>query len=638
MSSLLRLAAPAAVLLVAVSAFAQPVSFQVSRTSGGSLQASPPGGDAVTDTEIDLGLTTNEDSDDVDVDAIGPQPRVNRTVAQGPAQGPTVRGRARAKSNPELVTSLVGLNFHDQRFANGGNQFSVEPPDQGLCAGNGLVLESANDVLRVFDATGHPVSSVVDLNTFYGYPAAINRAVSPLRFGPSVTDPSCYFDVDTQRWFHVVLTLDRLTPTTQTLSGANHLDIAVSTSADPTGTWVVYRIPVQNDGTQGTPNHHCIRRVAGVDSPGPCLGDYPHIGADANGFYVTTNEFNLFAPGFRGAQVYALSKHQLAANAAVVNGVAFDTTNPSFLLDGTPGFTVWPAISPGGIYNTANGGTEFFLSSQAVFTGLDNRLRVWTLTNTSSLDTASPAPALTARVASVTPYGIPPRSMQPPGNLPLLTCVADPTCAPLVGAAFPFTNVEATLPSNDSRMQQVSYANGKLWGSLDTGIVFNGSTTVFAGIAFFVLNPDSLNVAQHGYVALENNNLTYPALAVTTSGRGAIAFTVVGQDHYPSAGYTSLDSKVGAGDIHIVSEGKGPQDGFTGYFPLVNPIRPRWGDYGAAATDGNTIWIGSESIEQTCTYAEYRLITPTSRFGTCNETRGSLGNWATRLSKLSVGP
>ena len=637
---LLQLAVPAALLLVAGPASAQSFRFQITPSAGGGVQVGGLGGDAVTDAEIDEGMATNDGDDDVDIDAIGPQPRINRTIAQGPGQGPSVRGKSHAKSNPEVVTSLVGLNFHDQRFANGGNQFSVEPPDQGLCAGNGFVLESANDVLRIFGSNGQALTNTVDLNTFYNYPPAINRRVSPLQFGPSVTDPSCYYDPDTRRWFHVVLTLDRVNPNVQSLSGANHLDIAVSTSPDPTGSWVIYRIPVQNDGTQGTPNHDCRARVNGQLVPGPCLGDYPHIGADANGFYVTTNEFNLFAPGFRGAQVYALSKHQLAANAAVVNGVLFDTTDASLLLDGRPGFTVWPAQAPGGVYNTGGGGTEFFLSSVAVFaaTGVDNRLRVWSMTNTSSLDSATPSPALSARVATVIPYAVPGSSAQKTGDVPLLSCIADPTCSRLVGAPFPFTNPPARLPSNDSRMQEVFYANGKLWGALDTGVTFADSTGVFAGIAFFVLNPDSLGVAQQGYVALTNDNLTYPALAVTPSGRGVIAFTVVGPDHYPSAGYASLDARIGAGDIHIVSEGAGPQDGFTGYFPLVNPVRPRWGDYGGAAADGNTIWIASESIEQTCTFADYLVNTAASPFGTCNGTRGSLGNWATRVTKLSVGP
>lgn len=159
-----------------------------------------------------------------------------------------------------MTFSLTGLNFHDQRFANGGNQFSVEPPDQGLCAGNGFV-ETVNDVLRIFDSSGNALTGTIDLNSFYGYPPAINRGVGPLQFGPSITDPNCYFDPDTQRWFHLVLTLDRANIFTEALAGTNHLDIAVSTSSDPTGTWVVYQVPVQNDGTQGTPDHNCKARI-----------------------------------------------------------------------------------------------------------------------------------------------------------------------------------------------------------------------------------------------------------------------------------------------------------------------------------------------------------------------------------------
>jgi hypothetical protein len=70
-----------------------------------------------------------------------------------------------------------------------------------------------------------------------------------------------------------------------------NVDIAVSDSGDPTGSWTVFRLPVQNDGTEGTPNHHCFFIHNGVPVFDPCLGDYPHIGADANGIYLTTNEF-----------------------------------------------------------------------------------------------------------------------------------------------------------------------------------------------------------------------------------------------------------------------------------------------------------------------------------------------------------
>jgi hypothetical protein len=408
---------------------------------------------------------------------------------------------------------------------------------------------------------------------------------------------------------------------------------------------VVYRVPTQNDGTQGTPDHNCQRRINGVLVHGPCLSDYPHIGADANGFYVTSNEFNLFSPGsFHEALVYAFDKHAMAANAATVSGVLFRTGDPALRLEGAPGFTVWPAVSPAGIYDTDNGGTEFLLSSHAVFsvTGTETRIRVWSVTNTQSLATGVGMPSLSVRVANVIPYGIPARSFQKPGSTPLLQCLADTTtnCFAAVGAARRFTNNPARLDSNDSRMQQVVYANGKLWGAVDTGLLING-TDQENGIAYFVINPNSLNVFAQGYVGQANNNANYPAIAVTPSGRGVIAFTLVGADHHPSAGYVSLDAKVGAGDIHVVSEGAGPQDGFTGYFPLVNPIRPRWGDYGGAVADGNTIWLASEAIAQTCSFDAYTVGTSAllpNGLGTCGGTRSALGNWSTRISKLRLGP
>ncbi|HZE80939.1 MAG TPA: hypothetical protein VE604_08545, partial [Candidatus Polarisedimenticolia bacterium] len=195
----------------------------------------------------------------------------------------------------------------------------------------------------------------------------------------------------------------------------------------------------------------------------------------------------------------------------------------------------------------------------------------------------------------------------------------------------PFINPETRPPSNDSRMQQVSYANGKLWAALDTAATVNGKNQ--AGAAFFVLHPNgtSASVITQGIIALANNNVTYPAVAVNSSGRGVIAFTVLGADHFPSAGYASLDAKVGAGDVHIAAEGAAPQDGFTGYFPEVNPIRPRWGDYGAAAVDGNTIWFSSEYISHSCDLPTYVA----TNF-TCGNTRGSLGNWATRITHVNV--
>ena len=601
---------------------------QITLSGATSMQPAPQGTDAVQDPEVDTSMT---EADLGSADSGGGM--VNRSIAVGP--GPTVSALSgkKAKSNPQLNVSFNGLNFRQQRLANNGNQFSVEPPDQGVCAGNGFVMESINDVLRVFDTTGNALVGVTDLNSFYGHPAAIVR---PSTFGPEVTDPSCFFDPDTQRWFQLVLTLDRV-GTSSRLAGPNHLDLAVSQTSSPLGGWNIYKIPAQDDGSQGTPNHNC--------AGGPCLGDYPHIGADANGIYITTNEFNFFARGFHGSQIYAISKQALAAGQPSVNVVQFDSADSSLLLDGHPGFTVWPATNPTGQSAVDLSGTEYLLSSVAVFSGSDNRLRLWALSNTQSLNSASPALTLTTGVVNVQNYAVPPKSGQKVGDFPFGQCLDDSTISTPFGAGCwrfffvsggPFNEVEVqTIDSNDSRMQQVVFANGKLWGALDTAVNFGGPNQ--AGIAYFVLKPQvtsgnvSATVAFQGITGLANNNLTYPAVGVTGSGRGVIAFTVLGADNFPSAGYASLDAKVGVGDIHVVSAGLGPDDGFTAYKAEVsNPPRTRWGDYGATAVDGSSIWIASEYIGQTCNLSTY-----VATGFTCNGTRTSLGNWYTRISKLT---
>ena len=106
-----------------------------------------------------------------------------------------------------------------------------------------------------------------------------------------------------------------------------------------------------------------------------------------------------------------------------------------------------------------------------------------------------------------------------------------------------------------------------------------------------------------------------------------MAFTLLGRDHFPSAAYASIGEH-GVGDVHVAAAGAGPQDGFSEYKAFGDPPRPRWGDYGSAASDGRNIWIASEYIAQTCTLAEFE------EDPSCGGTRVILGNWATRISQV----
>ena len=615
---------------------------------------------------------------------------IDRSFSQGTGSGPSVTGGPKAKSNPQFNMGFQGLNFYQQRYARGGNQFSLEPPDQGLCAGNGYVLEVVNDVLNVFSAStgqtvlpdntatnivgGFPrnVGHAVDLNSFYGYPPAINRATGVR--GPELTDPSCIYDSQTQRWFVVELTLGTLP--SGTLTGKNELDLAVSKTPDPTGLFNIYRIPVQDDGTDGTPDHGCPLHDDATGH-GPCLGDYPHIGADANGIYLTTNEYAFF-PNFvfMGAQIYALPKAALAAGATTVSAVQIDTRHSG--VGGHPGFTLWPAQSPNpGQFNTDNGGTEYFMSSDAADeaqcnsgavctpgTGTSTHLLVWSLTNTSSLNSSSPSLSLSSKVLTVGQYGVPPKQQQPGSGTPATAnepqgfCINNTTtllfngatgCWRLLFGAEPAHNEVISRPdSNDTRMQQVMWANGKLWGSLDTALNPDGGPQR-AGIEWFIVNPNAGKLVLQGYLGATGYDFTYPAVGVTASGRGVIAFTATGNTLHPSAGYAAIDAKAGVTSWNVVPGGTGAanDDGFTGYAAQVgNPPRTRWGDYGSASVDGNSIWIASEYIASACDYTTwggpfFAGGTGDNLLGTCAGTlggigsRAALGNWSTFVSKFT---
>ena len=158
-----------------------------------------------------------------------------------------------------------------------------------------------------------------------------------------------------------------------------------------------------------------------------------------------------------------------------------------------------------------------------------------------------------------------------------------------------------------------------------------------------------------GLIALDvvwhvpGKNIIYPAIGVTASGRGVVALTLSGPDNFPSAAYAAIDAQVGMGAVTIVADGAATEDGFTSYKQQLNPgasLRPRWGDYGSAAVDGNSIWIASEYIAQSCNYTDwggpfFAGGTGDNLLGTCGGAshgpgkRTALANWSTRISKLT---
>lgn len=520
------------------------------------------------------------------------------TLEKSPRSFSGATSTGNAAPNPATVpvlsslsgfTGFNGLSHRDSRLASGGNQFSLEPPDQGLCVGNGDVVETINDVTAVYSTTGGLLSGPTALNAFYGYQYAVNRGLTsgtPGRFGPFVTDPKCLYDAPTNRFFMTVLTLDT-DSTTGAFVGTSHVDLAVSTSGDPTGTWTIFSFSTMNgDGSE--PGHLGC----------PCFGDQPLLGADANGIYISTNEFPIVNAGFNGAQLYAISKSLLATAAIsatpVIPPVAYLDlgTNPTGDPAGSIWYSVQPATSPSAAqFDPSNNGTEYFLSALDFFGAGDNRIAAWSLTNTSSLDTT---PAVTMQVPKVLrtnqrywaplDFGV----AQQGGPRPLANSLAR-------AHGTPIASVE-DLNANDDRMNQVVYSKGRLWAGLNTATKLPDSSA----IAYFVVDASgatfSPTVAGGGYVAIDHGSVLFPSIGVNDAGRAVMAFSVTGPSMYPSTGYASVTTS-GPGAAHIAGAGVQTDDGFTGYSAYGGTGVARWGDYSAAVADSSgSIWMAGEYI------------------------------------------
>jgi hypothetical protein len=475
-----------------------------------------------------------------------------------------------------------GLSHVDSRTANNGNQFSIEPPDQGLCVGNGYVLEAVNAAVRVFDTQGNPLTGVEDISSFFGFPAAIDRTTGV--FGPSLSDPKCYFDQQTRRWFVSELMIDDGTNVGATGRSFNLL--AVSQTDHPTGTFTIFKYDVTDDGLNGTPSHDGC----------PCFGDQPLLGADRFGVYQTTNEFGA---GFNGAQIYAISKPQIVAAAASPTAslpvVVHIDASQQLVPFGGESYSIQPAVAPtsddwdrdpGG---SARNGIEYFLSALQFVDTFDNRIAVWAVTNTRSLAKSSPSLTLSFSVISSETYGQPNPAAQKAGEIPL-------------GASL--GESEEFLNTNDDRMNQVVFANGTLYGGVNSLLKVGGAEQ--QGIAWFGVEPrfDGPNlrgrVVSQGYVAVAGADVLFPSIALDDEGNGVIAFSLSGAKYFPSAAYVDMVNGHDLPFVHVAGAGKDPEDGFSGYVAFGADGVARWGDYSAAVADGNRVWFAAEYIPKAC--------------------------------------
>jgi len=500
------------------------------------------------------------------------RPKIENTGRVISPVAPTRRIEANAIDGSLAVRGFTGLTHLDQRNAGGGNQFSVEPPDQALSVANGYVLEAVNSALNVYTPGGiQRLPRPLTLNEFFGLPPSIDRATG--QFGVFVVDPVSLYDADTDRWF--VAAFANLNDLEGSPLAKSRLYLAVSETSDPTG---VFKIFTLNSTFTGDP-----------DGAGSRFPDFPHMGADRYGLFISVNEFSLKGRGFIGTAIFAFSKQRL------VSGTGSGGSHPGVTRISLPfqtgfEFTVFPATTPPGSDPfLGNNGTEFFVSSRFVRSTAQG-LSVWALTNTKSLETDSPSLRLKRdRVATQT-YNFPSQSVrQKEGFRPLGELLQPKGDLP-------------TISPGDFRVLSVVYSAGQLWATLGTEVTDqNGDQQM--GAAYFAFSPKIANgnlnasIITQGIVSDTGASLLRPAVALNAQLQGGMVFTLVGPNDYPSSAFVPIDG-TSVGAIRMSRRGVLPEDGFTGYPAIVggNGVA-RWGDYSAAAVDTDgSIWMATEYI------------------------------------------
>ena len=587
-------------------------------------------------------------------------------------------------SSPEGAFGVHGLNAVDSatQSTNVLGQ-DIEPADQGLCAGNGYVVETNNlgEVL-IFNKELKRLSPVIPLDTVMGLTG---------RGWSSGGDISCAYDYDNGgHWFFTEFVSASTEASGGAFSGcfapiANscYEGIAVTVGSDPYGPYNVYFVSA--DYNPAEPGYPYL------------LNDFTKIAVTRDAFLLFYDEFPLngSVPGlgggfFNGSQEFAFDKKALELglptqingmpnplfNVAIENMGLLATPDGTCFSDNThhlPGFTCWyqdiPAMPPDPTqYDNSHAGSGFILGSLDFYGLGDTRFAVFDWTGLRNLNSANCVRCGDIKFGGQLfsgvnyYYGEGFVAAQRKGPIPLgdecgaagLSVAVPPATTP------PASCPEGGIATNGDGFTQVSQAQNQLWGAVSTAVGqsywWSPTPEVHQGAAYWVIGTQTFDtfgfftLTSQGYVSPKHEDLEFPAMAAGGyseddggDGKAVIAFTLsgdggpTGADHggfYPSTAYgrlTSASSGVSDSEVNIVDLGEAPQDGFTEYQGYPSGTRPRWGDYNTAIFlpwSGGSIYFATNYIQSpNCKGKAFTLI-----LGTCHGTRDGFANWGTSVN------
>jgi hypothetical protein len=452
----------------------------------------------------------------------------------------------------------IGLNFQASLYRPDGAASTYDkyiPPDTDGAVGPNHIVELLNDHYSIFrKSDGVRLNPVTDRDVEFW-----NQAGIPITDPPGLTDPRVIFDKSSQHWFAAELTYlfdanGNLIP--------NDVLVAASKTSDPTKGWRGYRIAGTDPGTN-------------PGDAGFFFVDYPTLGVNALGVYITTNNFDSDF-NFVSVSMFAVNRSDLISGKTPRIG-RFSGLDPSVY-----GVTQQPVIQTG-----TSAGQELLLSVPADLPS-DHLLL-------TTLSAEGPSP----QVLSVS---VPTYSVQVSGGLQ--------------------PDGSQTLETLDPRFDgSVSRVNNDIWAVHSVDALY-GEDNHRTAIRWYRIDANTGTLGDTGTLSDASHDYIMPSIAANNAGIVVIGFSRTGLDEFPSAyaavghtakGKTTFDSPI------LLKAG----EGLYHFIPGL-PEDDRWGDFSATQldpNDPNTFWTFQE-------WAAAPFDPPL--FGVIE------GRWATQVTQITV--
>jgi hypothetical protein len=568
---------------------------------------------------------------------------------------------------------VKGLNAVDSGTLSTNPNGDIEPADQGLCAGNGYVVEDNNiGEILIFNTRLSRISSVIPLDTIMGLTA---------KGWSSGGDIMCQYDYSNGGHFIFTEFASASTeasggPFSGCFAGVASTcfeAITVTKGSSPFGPYNNYFLDANyNPAEPGAPF---------------LLNDFTKIAVTRDAFELFYDEFPQVTPGiggggFNGAQEYAFDKTALERGlpATLPSGrpdplfnVAIENMGTLATPDGTctsdnkthrAGVTCWfsviPAMPPDpSQYDNSHGGSGFMLDNLDYYGQGDTRIAVFDWTGLRALDSpgciACGLLHFGGQLFSGVNYyfGEGAGAPQKAGPIPLGDeCGA---AGLSTGTPPPASCPEGPIATNGDNFTQASQAQGQLWGAIstETDQSFRGQSApeVHQGAAYYVVGTRSFDrsgvftLTSQGYVSPAREDLAFPVIAAPDHGPAALFFTLTGNggptgaDHggfFPSTAFGRLSAGAGSlqgSTVSVADLGQSPEDGFGEYLGFPDGISPRWGDYSAGVYDpsSNKIFFSTNYIQfPNCAPPQFTLT-----LATCGGTRDANANWGTSVNSVT---